>query len=218
MNYAGSTGFGRAYRRSLDGAWGVADVEDCLAAAQHLVAAGRADPERLAMRGGSAGGYTVLCALAFHDVLRAGACYYGIGDLETLARDTHKFESRYLDRLVGPYPALRERYVERSPIHAVDRLRRPMIVLQGLEDRVVPPSQAEAIVAALAERGVPHAYLAFEGEGHGFRRAETQIAALEAELYFYGRVFGFEPDVSGDVRRRVDRSWPRPGAKPRRVD
>jgi dipeptidyl aminopeptidase/acylaminoacyl peptidase len=193
VNYSGSTGFGRAYRRRLDGQWGLVDVEDCIACARALVAQGLADPERLLIRGGSASGYTTLCALTFHDVFRAGASYYGIGDLEALARDTHKFESRYLDRLVGPWPERADLYRARSPIHHVDRLRCPAIFLQGLDDKVVPPSQAEAMVAALRERGLPVAYLAFAGEGHGFRRAETIAAALLAEHAFLCRVLGITP-------------------------
>jgi len=143
--------------------------------------------------GGSAGGYTTLCALVFTDAFAAGASYYGVADLEALARDTHKFESRYLDRLVGPWPQDAERYRERSPIHHVDRLSCPVILLQGLEDPVVPPAQAEAMAAALERKGIPYEYLAFEGEQHGFRKAETIKRAAEAELAFYGRVFGFEP-------------------------
>ncbi len=196
VNYRGSTGFGRAYRDRLRDAWGILDVADCVDAALGLVEQGVVDAERLAISGGSAGGFTTLCALTFHDVFRAGASHYGIGDLEALARDTHKFEARYLDGLVGPYPEARERYVERSPIHHADRLSCPVIFFQGLEDRVVPPSQAEAMVAALAARGLPHAYVPFEGEQHGFRRAENQQTALEGELYFYSRVFGFETDVA----------------------
>ncbi len=157
------------------------------------MAEGRVDPDRLAIRGGSAGGFTALCALTFHDRFAAGASLYGVADLEALARDTHKFEARYLDSLVGPYPAERDRYVERSPIHHVDQLDRPVIVLQGLEDEVVPPAQSEMIVDALRAKGVPVAYLAFEGEQHGFRQAANIRRALEAELYFYSRVFGFEP-------------------------
>ncbi|MGZ4716128.1 MAG: dipeptidyl-peptidase 5 [Acidimicrobiales bacterium] len=193
VNYRGSSGYGRAYRGLLTGQWGIADVEDCVAVAEHLVAEGSVDPDRLAIRGGSAGGFTALCALTFHDRFGAGASLYGVADLEALARDTHKFEARYLDSLVGPYPAERERYLERSPIHHVDRLDRPVIVLQGLEDEVVPPAQSEMIVDALRAKGVPVAYLAFEGEQHGFRQAPNIRRALEAELYFYGRVFGFEP-------------------------
>lgn len=193
VNYRGSSGFGRAYRRALDGRWGVADVEDCVRGAQHLVRQGQADAARLAIRGSSAGGLTTLCALAFHDVFAAGASYYGIGDLETLARDTHKFEARYLDRLVGPYPQERARYRERSPLHHVDRLRRPLIFFQGLEDKVVPPSQAECMVDALRAKGVAVAYVTFPDEAHGFRRAGNIRRALEAELSFYGQVFGFTP-------------------------
>jgi len=190
VNYGGSTGYGRPYRERLNGAWGVVDVEDCIAGARYLAEQGRADPNRLIIRGGSAGGYTTLAALTFHDVFGAGASLYGVGDLEALATETHKFESRYLDHMVGPYPAWAELYRERSPIRHVDRLNAPVIFLQGLEDKVVPPNQAETMVAALRAKGVPVAYLAFEGEGHGFRRAETIIRAREAELYFYARVFG----------------------------
>jgi dipeptidyl aminopeptidase/acylaminoacyl peptidase len=197
VNYRGSTGYGRAYRELLAGRWGIADVEDCINGARHLAASGRADGERLIIRGSSAGGYTTLAALAFHDVFSAGASYYGVSDLETLAQDTHKFESRYLDRLIGAFPAERERYVARSPIHAVDRLSCPVIFFQGLEDAVVPPSQAERMVAALESKGLPVAYLAFEGEQHGFRKAETIETTLQAELRFYASVFGFSP--AGDL-------------------
>jgi len=193
VNYGGSTGFGRAYRQRLDGQWGLVDVEDCIAAARHLAAQGLADPERLIIRGGSAGGYTTLCALTFHKLFKAGASLYGIGDLMALAGDTHKFESRYLDRLVGPLPGAEALYEARSPIHFTEELDCPVIFLQGLDDKVVPPNQAEAMVAALRAKGLPVAYLAFEGEGHGFRKAATIKRALEAELAFYGRVFGFTP-------------------------
>jgi dipeptidyl aminopeptidase/acylaminoacyl peptidase len=193
VDYGGSTGYGRAYRDELLGQWGVIDVADCLAAAAWLAKQGRVDPARLCIRGGSAGGYTTLAALAREDTpFAAGASHYGVADLEALAADTHKFESRYLDRLVGPYPEARDVYVARSPIHHVDRLRRPLLVLQGSEDEIVPPAQSELIVAALRERGVPVGYLLFEGEQHGFRRAENIRRALEAELSFYGRVLGFE--------------------------
>lgn len=195
VNYRGSTGFGRAYRRRLDGAWGVVDVEDCIHGARHLVARGEVDEARLAIRGGSAGGFTTLCALAFHRVFRAGAVYYGVSDLETLAHDTHKFESRYLDRLIGPYPAMRDRYRERSPLHHADRITCPVIFFQGLEDRVVPPNQTERLVQALRRRSIPVAYLSFPGEQHGFRVAENVKRTLETELYFYGRVFGFDTDA-----------------------
>ncbi|MCP5150096.1 MAG: S9 family peptidase [Chromatiales bacterium] len=192
VNYRGSSGFGRPYRRALDGRWGVADVEDCVHGARHLAALGRVDGERLVIRGGSAGGYTTLAALTFHDAFAAGASYYGISDLEALARDTHKFESRYLDRLVGPWPECADVYRERSPIHHVERLSCPVIFFQGLEDRVVPPDQAERMVEALREKGITVEYHAFEGEQHGFRKAETVRTALEAELAFYARVLGFE--------------------------
>jgi dipeptidyl aminopeptidase/acylaminoacyl peptidase len=193
VNYGGSTGYGRAYRERLDGRWGEVDVADCVAAARALVADARADARRLAITGGSAGGYTTLCALTFHDVFRAGASHYGVSDLEALARDTHKFESRYLDRLVGPWPEAAALYRARSPIHHVERLSCPIIFFQGLDDAVVPPSQAELMVEALRRKGLPVAYLAFEGEQHGFRKAETIRAVLCAELAFYGRIFGFTP-------------------------
>ncbi len=193
VNYGGSTGYGRSYRERLDGNWGIVDVDDCVAAAEHLVANGLADPQRLAIRGGSAGGYTTLAALTFRDTFRAGASYYGIGDLEALVRDTHKFESRYLDRLIGPHPETRDLYIERAPLHHADRLSCPVIFFQGQDDKVVPPNQAETMVEALREKQIPVAYIAFDGEGHGFRRAENIIRSLEAELAFYAQVFGFEP-------------------------
>ena len=193
VNYTGSSGFGRAYRERLNGQWGIADVEDCVYGARHLVAEDLVDGERLAIRGGSAGGYTTLCALTFHDTFKAGACLYGISDLEALANDTHKFESRYLDRLVGPYPARRDLYHARSPLHFVEQLNAPVIFFQGSDDKVVPPNQAQQLVDALRRKGLPVAYLQFEGEGHGFRQAASITRALEAELYFYGKVFGFTP-------------------------
>lgn len=193
VNYRGSTGFGTAYRRKLDHAWGIADVEDCIAGARRLAAQGRVDGNRLIVTGGSAGGYTVLAALAFHDAFRAGASHYGIGDLTALAGDTHKFESRYLDRLVGPLPETEAVWRERSPINHVEGLNCPVIFFQGLDDKVVPPNQAESMVAALRAKGIPVAYVPFPGEGHGFRKAENIKRTLEGELYFYGRVFGFAP-------------------------
>lgn len=198
VNYRGSTGFGRAYRDALKGRWGLADVDDCVAGARHLVDRGLVDSARLAIRGSSAGGFTVLCALTFHDTFRAGASYYGISDLEALARDTHKFESHYTDTLVGPWPegpwpGRSDLYRERSPIHFVDRLACPLIVFQGLKDEVVPPGQAEAIVAALRAKRLPVAFLTFANEGHGFRDASNGRRALEAELSFYAQVFGFTP-------------------------
>ena len=193
VDYRGSTGYGRAYRERLYGEWGVVDVEDCVAGALHLAETGRADRRRLAIRGGSAGGYTTLAALTFHDAFGAGASYYGISDLEVLAADTHKFEARYLDRLVGEWPADRDVYRARSPLHHASRLGCPIIFFQGLDDRVVPPNQAELMVDALDRQGLPVACLMFEGEGHGFRGADTIRRCLEAELLFYARVFGFEP-------------------------
>lgn len=193
VNYGGSSGYGRDYRRQLLGQWGIVDVDDCVHAAMHLVGAGLVDGERLAIRGGSAGGYTTLCALTFRSLFRAGASHYGVGDLEVLAQDTHKFESRYLDSLIGPYPAQRARYLERSPVHAADRLGSALILFQGLEDRVVPPNQSQAMFEAARAKGLPVAYLSFAGEQHGFRAAATIKRCLEAELYFYGRVCGFVP-------------------------
>jgi dipeptidyl aminopeptidase/acylaminoacyl peptidase len=192
VNYGGSTGYGRAYRERLNGQWGVVDVDDCANGARYLAERGEVDPNRLAIQGGSAGGYTTLCALTFRDLFKAGASYFGVGDLEAMARDTHKFESRYLDSLVGPYPERRDLYIERSPIHHTDRLSRPVIFFQGLEDKVVPPNQAEMMVEALRAKGLPVAYVPFEGEQHGFRKAENIKRSLDAELYFYSRVFGFE--------------------------
>jgi dipeptidyl aminopeptidase/acylaminoacyl peptidase len=193
VNYRGSTGYGRAYRNALRGTWGVADVDDCCAAATYLADGGRVDPARLAIRGGSAGGYTTLCALAFRDRFAAGASHFGVSDLAAMARDTHKFESRYLDGLIGPYPEREDLYRERSPLAHADRIRCPVIFLQGLDDKVVPPDQSELMVRALRGGGVPVAYVAFEGEQHGFRQASSIRRSLEAELYFYGRIFGFAP-------------------------
>ncbi|MDL2334735.1 MAG: S9 family peptidase, partial [Chloroflexota bacterium] len=191
VNYRGSNGYGREYMRRLYGKWGVYDVDDCIAAAQYLAARGDVDPQRMAIRGGSAGGYTTLCALAFHDVFAAGASYFGVGDVEALARETHKFESRYMDQMIGPYPQAMELYRERSPIHHVDGFKVPLLVLQGRDDMVVPIAQAEGIVEALKQRHIPHAYLPFDGEGHGFRQAANIRRSLEAEASFYAQVFGF---------------------------
>jgi dipeptidyl aminopeptidase/acylaminoacyl peptidase len=192
VNYGGSSGYGRLYRQRLKGKWGIVDVDDCVNGARYLVAHGDVDGNRLAIRGGSAGGYTTLCALTFRNVFKAGASHYGISDLEALARDTHKFESRYLDSLIGPYPERRDLYLERSPIHFTERLNCPMILFQGLEDKVVPPNQAERMVEAVRAKNLPVAYLTFEGEQHGFRKAENIKRVLEAELFFYSKVFGFE--------------------------
>jgi dipeptidyl aminopeptidase/acylaminoacyl peptidase len=193
VDHGGSTMAGRAYRRRLDGQWGVVDVRDCALAAAHLAVVGKADPNRLLIHGGSAGGFTTLLALALHDDFAAGTSYYGVTDLEALATDTHKFESRYLDRLIGPYPARRDLYVDRSPITHVHQIRVPVLLLQGLEDQVVPPSQARMMRDALIATGVPVGYIEIAGEGHGFRSAAARIRALEAELSFYGRVLRFEP-------------------------
>jgi dipeptidyl aminopeptidase/acylaminoacyl peptidase len=193
VDYGGSSGYGREYRRLLRDRWGIVDVDDCVAAAQWLAEAGWVDPARMVIRGGSAGGYTTLAALAFRDVFAAGASHFGVADLELLARDTHKFESRYLDGLVGPYPEAIDIYRARSPIHHLEGLTRPIILFQGLEDAVVPPAQAELMAVALAERGVPVAHLTFEGEQHGFRQAATITRVIRAELAFYGRVLGFRP-------------------------
>jgi dipeptidyl aminopeptidase/acylaminoacyl peptidase len=194
VNYGGSSGYGRAYRELLRGQWGIVDVADAVNAARYLVSEGKADPKRLIIRGGSAGGYTTFAALTFRpEVFKAGAGYYGVSDLEALAHETHKFESRYLDSLIGPYPAMRDLYRERSPIHFVDRLACALILFQGLEDKVVPPNQSRMMADAVRAKGLPVAYLTFEGEQHGFRKAETVARCLEAELYFYGAVFGFTP-------------------------
>lgn len=193
VNYGGSTGYGRAYRQRLNGQWGIVDVDDALNASRYLVAREAVDPARLAIRGGSAGGYTALAALTFHDVFKAGASYYGVSDLETLARDCHKFESRYLDSLIGPYPQRQDIYAARSPIHFTDRLTSPLILFQGMQDKVVPPAQAQLMFDAVHAKGLQVAYLKFEQEAHGFRRSETIQRALEAELYFYGKIFGFTP-------------------------
>jgi dipeptidyl aminopeptidase/acylaminoacyl peptidase len=193
VNYGGSSGYGREYRSRLNGSWGVVDVDDCVNAARYLVDQKRVDGDRVAIRGGSAGGYTTLSALTFRDFFKAGASHYGIGDLEALARDTHKFESRYLDRLVGPYPEDQAVYRARSPIAHTDRLSSAMILFQGAEDKAVPPNQAQAMFDAVRAKGLPVAYLLFENEQHGFRRAETIRRVYDAELYFYGKVFGFTP-------------------------
>jgi len=190
VNYSGSTGYGRAYRERLNGQWGIADVDDVVGGALAMVAADKADPERLIIRGGSAGGYTTLAALTFRQTFKAGASYYGISDLEVLQQDTHKFESRYSESLIGPYPAARDVYVQRSPIHFIDRLSCPIILFQGLDDKVVPPNQSAMMADAVRRKGLKVRYVTFEGEQHGFRKAENIIHALEAELAFYRDVFG----------------------------
>ncbi|PYS72404.1 MAG: peptidase, partial [Acidobacteria bacterium] len=192
VNYGGSTGYGRQYRERLNKKWGIVDVDDCVNGARFLANRGEVDPKRLVITGGSAGGYTTLCALTFRKTFKAGASHFGVSDAEALARDTHKFESRYLDGLLGPYPKRRDLYVERSPINFTERLSCPVIFFQGLEDKVVPPDQAVKMVEAIKAKGIPVAYVAFEGEQHGFRQAKNIKRALDGELYFYSRVFGFE--------------------------
>jgi dipeptidyl aminopeptidase/acylaminoacyl peptidase len=194
VNYRGSTGYGREYRRLLNGRWGEIDWADCVSAAKHLAETGEADPDRTWVEGGSAGGYVVLCALVFDPhAFAAGVSYFGVADAEALALHTHKFESRYLDSMIGPYPERADLYRERSPVHFVDRLERPLLLLQGLDDKVVLPAQAEMMVEVLESKGIPYAYLPFEGEGHGFRKEENVVRSLEATLSFVGQVFGFEP-------------------------
>jgi dipeptidyl aminopeptidase/acylaminoacyl peptidase len=209
VNYGGSTGFGRDFRKRLLGEWGVVDLADAVAAVDHLAALERVDGGRVAIRGGSAGGFTVLAGLAFTRRFAAGINYFGVADLEALAADTHKFESRYLDRLVAPLPEGKAIYRARSPIHHLDSLDGALITFQGSEDRAVPPEQSRRIVAAVQARGCPVAYLEFEGEQHGFRRAENIAHALEAELYFLGRIFGFTPSDAiepVEIRNQPDRT------------
>jgi dipeptidyl aminopeptidase/acylaminoacyl peptidase len=193
VNYGGSTGYGREYRDRLKGNWGIVDVDDCANGAKFLADKGLVDGDRLAISGGSAGGYTTLCALTFRDDFKAGASHYGICDLEALATDTHKFESRYLDSLIGKYPEQKDLYIQRSPIHFTDKLSCAIAFFQGLEDKVVPPNQAEMMVEALRQKGLPVAYVSFEGEQHGFRKAENIKRALDGEFYFYSQIFGFKP-------------------------
>ena len=193
VNYRGSTGYGRAYRDCLKNQWGVVDTEDCVHAARYLADQGKVDRSRMAIRGKSASGFTALSALVHHDIFAAGASYYGVADLEALVRDTHKFEARYLDSLIGPYPEMANVYQDRSPLRHAEALRTPIILLQGMEDPVVPPAQAELLVRVLRRKGLPFAYVTFEGERHGFRQAASIRRALEVELYFYSRIFGFEP-------------------------
>jgi len=201
VNYGGSTGFGRAYRERLTRQWGMVDVEDCAAAANHLAERGLVDPARLVIRGGSAGGFTTLAALTTLNLFKAGASHYGVGDLMLLANDTHKFESRYLDQLIGPLPQAQALYNERSPVNHVGQIACPVIFFQGEDDKTVPPNQAETMVAAMTARGLSVAYYAFTGEGHGFRKAETLRRVLELELDFYGRVFGF---IAPGLSERVE--------------
>ncbi len=192
VNYGGSTGYGRSYRQRLQGQWGIVDLDDCVHSANYLVARGDVNSNRLAIRGGSAGGYTTLCALTFRNIFKAGASYYGISDLEIFVKDTHKFESRYLDWLIGSYPEHSDLYRERSPIKSIERLSCPVIFFQGLDDKIVPPNQAEMMFKALRDKGLPVAYIPFEGEQHGFRCAQNIKRALDSELYFYSKIFGFD--------------------------
>lgn len=224
VNYRGSTGYGRTYREKLNGNWGIADVEDCVAAVEYLTKKGLADPDRVAIRGGSAGGFTVLAALTTSDVFKAGASHYGVGDLMLLAGETHKFESRYLDRLLGPLPASEQMYRERSPVNNLDKMAAPAIFFQGLDDKVVPPSQAKTMVDAMRKDGLPVSHYEFAGEAHGFRMAETKKRVLDLELGFYAKIFGFtapglseEPVISGlddgdggQGKRRVNAPGPKP--------
>ena len=192
VNYGGSTGYGREYRQRLNGSWGIVDVDDCCNAALYLVKEGLADPNRLAIRGGSAGGYTTLACLTFRDVFKAGASHFGISDLEALAKDTHKFESRYLDSMIGPYPERKDLYYDRSPINFTQNINCPIILFQGEEDQVVPPDQSRMMFEAVRAREIPTAYVLFQGEQHGFRKAESIKRALEGELYFYSKIFNFD--------------------------
>ena len=189
VNYRGSTGYGRAYRHALRGQWGVMDVNDLVAAADYASEQNWAQADQKIIRGSSAGGFTVLAALTDSEAFQAGCSLYGICDLEALVRDTHKFEARYLDQLIGPHPEQKQLYIERSPIHKVHNIRCAVAVFQGLEDKVVPPAQAEMIVNALSQQGLPVAYVTYENEAHGFRQAQTIRAQLEAELYFYQSIF-----------------------------
>jgi dipeptidyl aminopeptidase/acylaminoacyl peptidase len=192
VNYRGSTGYGRAYRQLLNGRWGVIDWQDCVSAAQFLASEGDVDGDRMWIEGGSAGGYVVFCVMTFDPTaMAAGVSYFGVADAEALAKETHKFESRYLDSMIGPYPERADLYRERSPIHHADRLERPMLLLQGLDDKIVLPEQAEMMVGVLERKGIAHEYIAFDGEGHGFRKEENIVRSLEATLAFVGRVLGF---------------------------
>ena len=191
VNYGGSSGYGRAYRTRLNGSWGVVDVDDCIHAARYLVEQGAADGSRVSITGGSAGGFTVLLSLTKRDFYDAGASHFGIGDLELFIKETHKFESHYCDTLIGPYPERADLYRDRSAVYFADNLKRPVILFQGLEDKIVPPSQAEEFVAVCKNKKLPYAYVAFEGEQHGFRKKENIRRLIEGELFFLSRIFGF---------------------------
>jgi len=206
VNYRGSTGYGKKYRQQLDGNWGIFDVEDCVNGARYLAKQGKVDLNRMAISGSSAGGYTVLCALTFHDLFKTGASLYGISELEALAKDTHKFESRYMDKLIGPYPEEKEKYFKRSPINFTEKLSTPIVFFQGSEDKVVPPLQAELMVTALDDKKIPVAYELYSGEQHGFRKADNIISAIEGELFFYSKILGFE--LSEDISSLTIRNFP----------
>ena len=193
VNYRGSTGYGTEYRKALNGNWGISDVDDCVSGGMYLVSKGLVDPEKIAIRGGSAGGFTTLACLTFTDFFKAGASYYGVSDLIGLAEETHKFESRYLDSMVGKYPEEIQKYIERSPINHTNNLSCPVILFQGLEDKIVLPNQSQKMYSSLKSQGIPVSYMEFENEQHGFRNSENIIRSLEAEFYFYSRVFGYEP-------------------------
>jgi dipeptidyl aminopeptidase/acylaminoacyl peptidase len=197
VNYGGSSGYGRPYRERLKGQWGLVDVADCVNGARYLGSQGLVDQNQLVITGGSAGGYVTLCAIAFYQLFKAAACYFGISDLEVFVKDTHKFESRYLESLVGPYPKRQDLYISRSPIHYIENITCPLILFQGLDDPIVPPNQSQMIYDAVRQRGIPVAYIAFPGERHGFRNSQNNIRALQAELYFYSRIFKFE--LSEDI-------------------
>jgi dipeptidyl aminopeptidase/acylaminoacyl peptidase len=210
VNYGGSTGYGRTYRERLNDNWGIVDVDDCINGAKALIERGLVDPERITIRGWSASGYTTLAALTFRDFFKAGASHFGISELGIMARETHKFESRYLDGLVGPYPEASAIYDERSPINAVDQLSCPLILFQGLEDKVVPPNQAEMMYEAVKAKGIPVAHVPFKGEQHGFRQARNIIRAVEGELYFLSRVFAFPlPEAIEPVEIANEEALPR---------
>ncbi len=191
VNYGGSSGYGRAYLQRLYGKWGILDVDDCISAAKQLVSQGKADDQKLLIKGGSAGGYTTLCALTFHHLFKAGTSLFGISDLELLVHDGHKFESHYSDQLVAPYPEGKKIYIERSPIYHIERMKEPVLLLQGKEDKVVPPNQSILIFEALKKRKVPVSLLLFDGEQHGFRMASSIKKALDSELYFYSKILKF---------------------------
>jgi len=202
IDYGGSTGYGREYRERLKRKWGIVDIDDCVNATKYLIKKKLVDPQKLIIKGGSAGGYTALAASAFRDMFQVATVYYGVSDLELLAKETHKFESRYLDGLIGPYPSAQNVYRTRSPLHSIDTISNAMIIFQGLDDKIVLPNQSELMFESVKKRGLPASYIAFEGEGHGFRKGENVKYTLEAELYFYAKIFNFpysNTDFSIDI-------------------